>query len=235
MARFVTTDLHGCLLTFRRALEQVIQLTPRDELYVLGDYVNKGPDSRGVLEYLMQLQERGYAVVCLRGNHDQELLDAAHGRTAVTWASPADRALTLQSFGVSTATDIPPQYIRWLEALPYQWELPEYVLVHAGFDFRQPPAQMRTDWHTMMNIKQFTYDASRLQGKRLVHGHVPTPTAEVRRRVAAHAPALGLDTGCVYRLNPELAHLSVLNLDTNTLHTVPNCELPYPIAHRPTP
>ncbi|TYZ11387.1 serine/threonine protein phosphatase [Hymenobacter lutimineralis] len=233
MARYVTTDIHGCLRTLRRALEEVIQFTPRDELYVLGDYVNKGPDSKGVLDYLIQLQAHGLAVHCLRGNHDQELLDAAQGRTAALWASAPDRAQTLRSFGVPTAAAIPEVYIRWLEALPYEVELPDFVLVHAGFDFRQPPEQMRQDHHTMMNIKHFTFDASRLQGKRLVHGHVPTPAAEAKRLAQTHAQVLRLDTGCVYRHNPELAQLSVLNLDTYTLHQVPNCELPYPIARRP--
>lgn len=234
MARFVTTDVHGCLRTLRRALEEVVLFSPRDELYVLGDYVNKGPDSKGVLDYLMQLRARGLEVHCLRGNHDQELLDAAHGHIGKTWASAADRELTLSSFGAATATDIPEVYLHWLDALPYEFDLPDFVLVHAGFDFRQPPERMRQDHYTMMNIKQFTFDASRLQGKRLVHGHVPTPVKEVRRRIAVKAGALNLDTGCVYRHNPELAHLSVLNLDTLTLHTVPNCEAPYTIAKRPS-
>lgn len=232
MARYATTDLHGCLRTFRHAVEVKLHLRPTDELYVLGDYVNKGPDSRGVLDYLMQLQDDGYKVYCLRGNHDQELLDAAHGRLAATWASADDRALTLRSFGVAEAALIPAQYLRWLNALPYQLDIPGFTLVHAGFDFHLPPQQMRQDWNTMLNTKQFVFDASRLQGRRLLHGHVPTPTAEVRRQVDAHQGAIGLDTGCVYRHNPELAHLAVLNIDTFDLKLYPNQEEPYPIARR---
>ena len=91
MARYVSTDLHGCLLSFRHLVEHRLKLRPQDELYVLGDYVNKGPDSRGVLDYLMQLPQRGYRVHCLRGNHDQELLDAAQGHAHLTWAAPTDR------------------------------------------------------------------------------------------------------------------------------------------------
>ncbi|RYU78636.1 metallophosphoesterase family protein [Hymenobacter persicinus] len=232
MARYVTTDLHGCLHSFRVLLENKLRLTPRDELYVLGDYVNKGPDSRGVLDYLMQLPARGYRVQCLRGNHDQELLDAARGRQAELWASAADRQLTLQSFGVAQATDIPAPYLAWLDALPYQLDIPGFTLVHAGFDFRLPPEQMREDPHTMMNIKQFTFDASRLQGRRLLHGHVPTPTAEVEKQVQEKAGSIGLDTGCVYRHNPELRHLAALELDSFRLVLQPNIEPPYPIAVR---
>ncbi|MBT9392173.1 serine/threonine protein phosphatase [Hymenobacter sp. NST-14] len=232
MARYVTTDIHGCLHSLRHLIEHRLRLTAADELYLLGDYVHKGPDSRGVLDYLMQLPKQGYRVVCLRGNHDQELLDAAQGHHDRTWASEADRQLTLRSFGVTRPEDIPAVYQQWLHELPHQLDVPGWTLVHAGFDFRLPPAAMRRDWNTMLNIKEFTFDASRLQGRRLVHGHVPTPGAEVQRRVAARAGSLGLDTGCVYRHNPELRHLAALNLDTQELILQPNIEPEYPIAKR---
>ncbi|UOQ54095.1 metallophosphoesterase family protein [Hymenobacter cellulosivorans] len=232
MARYVTTDIHGCLHTFRHLVEGVLVLQPRDELYLLGDYVNKGPNSRGVLDYLMDLSRRGYQVQCLRGNHDQELLDAARGRTHLAWASQADRSLTLESFGVAAPAEIPEPYLQWLEALPYQLDIPGFTLVHAGFDFRQPPEKMRTDWHTMLNIKQFTFDASRLQGRRLLHGHVPTPTAHIKQGVKQKAGAIGLDAGCVYRLNPELSHLAVLELDSFELTLQPNIEPAYFIMQR---
>lgn len=232
MARYATTDVHGCLRTFRHAVEEKLRLQPSDELYLLGDYVNKGPDSCGLLDYLMQLQGSGYRVYCLRGNHDQELLDAAQGRTAATWATDSDRELTLHSFGVTEAAQIPESYLRWLNALPYQLDIPGFTLVHAGFNFRLPPHEMRQDWNTMLNTKHFVFDASRLRGRRLLHGHVPTPTAEVERRVDAHHEAISLDTGCVYRHNPELAHLAVLDLDSFHLTLHPNREDPYPIARR---
>lgn len=232
MPRYVTTDLHGCLVTFRHMLEKVLHLQASDELYLLGDYVNKGPDSRGVLDYVMQLQARGYRVHCLRGNHDQELLDAARGRHNLAWASTFERQNTLQSFGVAQVEDIPEPYLQWLDELPYQLDIPKFTLVHAGYNFRLPPAQMRTDWNTMLNIKQFVFDASRLQGRRLLHGHVPMPTAEVQRLVRAQEGAISLDTGCVYAHNPELAHLAVLELDSFELTLQRNIEEPYFVARR---
>ncbi|UPL49034.1 metallophosphoesterase [Hymenobacter sublimis] len=232
MARYVTTDLHGCLLSFQHLVEEKLKLRPQDELYVLGDYGNKGPNSRGVLDYLMQLPERGYRVVCLRGNHDQDLLHAAQGQVTLTWGSVADRELTLRSFGVEQPEDIPERYLRWINDLPYQFEIPGFILVHAGFNFHLPPAQMRQDWHTMLNIKEFVFDASRTGSRRLVHGHVPTPTTEVEQRVQQRAGAIGLDTGCVYRHNPELHHLAALDLDANKLHLQPNIEPDYPIGVR---
>ena len=232
MSRYATTDLHGCLHTFRRLVEDKLQLTRYDELYLLGDYVNKGPDSRGVLDYLMQLQSAGYQVRCLRGNHDQALLDAARHRWRWDWLGPRGRLPTLRSFGVSRLANIPSRYLDWLGALPYEIELPDFVLVHAGYDFSLPPAEMRQDHSTMLNTKKFVYDPSRLGGRRLLHGHVPTPTAQVRTKAALRPGALGLDTGCVYRHNPELAHLAALNLDTWDLLLVPNCEPVYTVGKR---
>lgn len=230
--RYVTTDLHGCLHTFRRLVEEKLRLTRQDELYLLGDYVNKGPDSRGVLDYLMHLQVNGYHVHCVRGNHDQALVEAARHRWRWDWLGPRGRLPTLRSFGVARLADIPPRYLDWLSALPYEIELPDFVLVHAGYNFALAPAEMRQDYASMLNIKKFVFDASRLGGRRLLHGHVPTAAALVRARAAAHPGALGLDTGCVYRHNPELAHLSALNLDTWELIQVPNCEPPYAIGQR---
>ncbi|GAC1587566.1 MAG: metallophosphoesterase family protein [Hymenobacter sp.] len=230
--RYATTDLHGCLHTFRYLVEEELRLTRQDQLYLLGDYVNKGPDSRGVLDYLMHLQAAGYGVHCLRGNHDQALLDAARHRWRWDWLGPRGRLPTLRSFGVSRMADIPPHYLEWLAALPYDIELPDFMLVHAGYDFALPPAAMRRDYHTMLNTKKFVFDPSRLQGKHLLHGHVPTATAQVRTTAHTRPGALGLDTGCVYRHNPELAHLTALNLDTWKLTLVPNREPAYAIGKR---
>lgn len=230
--RFAATDLHGCLRTFRYLVEEKLRLRPTDTLYLLGDYVNKGPDSAGVLDYLIQLQVAGYQVKCLRGNHEHELLATIAGEPNANhmWKAEAERQLTLASFGVTQPADIPARYVAWMAALPLTVELPDFVLVHAGFNFALPPAEMRTDTHSMLYTKGFVFDPTRLAGKRLLHGHVPTPVAEVQAKVAAKAGAIGLDTGGVYRHNAELCHLAALNLDSWELHLVENREESYSIA-----
>ena len=230
--RFATTDLHGCLHTFRHLVEEELRLTMQDELYLLGDYVNKGPDSRGVLDYLMHLQASGYRVHCLRGNHDQALLDAARQHWRWDWLNARGRQSTLRSFGVRRLADVPAHYLDWLAALPYEIELPDFVLVHAGYNFALPAAAMRQDHGTMLTTQKFVYDSSRLGGRRLLHGHVPTSTAQVQARAATRPGALGLDTGCVYRHNAALAHLTALNLDTWELTLVANREPAYAIGKR---
>lgn len=232
--RFATTDIHGCSQTLRYLVEHELHLRPTDTLYLLGDYVNKGPDSRGVLDYLLQLQATGYQVHCLCGNHEHELLATIAGQPNANhmWKAETERALTLASFGVSQPADIPARYAEWMRALPLQLELPDFVLVHAGFNFALPPTQMRQDEHSMLYIRDMVPDPSRLTGKRLLHGHVPMPTTRLKASVAAKADAIGLDGGCVFRHNAELRHLAALNLDSWELHLVENREAPYPIARK---
>ena len=66
MRKFAISDIHGCLKSFEALLDK-IQLSTSDELYILGDYIDRGPDSKGVIDYIWKLEQEGYAVKCLRG------------------------------------------------------------------------------------------------------------------------------------------------------------------------
>ncbi|MEO0876095.1 MAG: metallophosphoesterase, partial [Bacteroidota bacterium] len=66
MRKFAISDIHGCLKTFEALLDQ-IQFTTQDELYLLGDYIDRGPDSKGVIDLIWKMQADGYQVKCLRG------------------------------------------------------------------------------------------------------------------------------------------------------------------------
>lgn len=64
------------------------------------------------------------------------------------WQPETEKQLTLASFGVAQAAAIPGRYVAWLSALLIQLELPDFVLVHVGFNFALPPAEMREDAHS---------------------------------------------------------------------------------------
>lgn len=76
-------DIHGCCRTFRRLLFDIVRLDKADTLYLLGDMIDRGPDSKGVIETILELHEEGYAIKPVRGNHEQMLLQAISegGRT----------------------------------------------------------------------------------------------------------------------------------------------------------
>ncbi len=71
---FAIGDVHGCLHELKNLVEQKLKLRTDDKLVLLGDYIDRGPDSKGVIDYIMTLQKKGFDVVPLKGNHELMLL-----------------------------------------------------------------------------------------------------------------------------------------------------------------
>lgn len=137
MATYVVSDMHGHARTFERLLERV-SLGSQDQLYILGDMIDRGPDPARVLKVCHDLYEAGAQV--LRGNHEQLMLDAlTHPNSAEAqydWVSNGG-AFTAESFD-NYAQDEVDQLIAWVEQLPYYaytfvGDRP-YILVHAGIN-----------------------------------------------------------------------------------------------------
>src|SRR5690242_9022499 len=111
-------DIHGCSAAFDALLEAV---TPRpdDELITLGDYVDRGPDSRGVLERLIKLHRTG-RLVALRGNHDWMMLRAFEDPFADTgWMAVGGRE-ALASYGGSL-DNVPAEHRTFLADALLDW------------------------------------------------------------------------------------------------------------------
>src|SRR6516165_496351 len=90
-------DIHGCSAALD-ALIEAIRPQPEDCIVTLGDYVNRGPDSRGVIERLIELKDR-CRLVPLLGNHDQMLLDVRSGKYPIYWLFDMRGTTTLDSYG----------------------------------------------------------------------------------------------------------------------------------------
>lgn len=230
MARYAITDIHGCLRTFKTLVLEQLQLSKKDELYLLGDYVNKGPDSKGVLDFIMHLQKQHYQVHCLRGNHDQMLLRAASKGESALNLSETEKKMVLQSFGMHDFRKLPTLYANFIDSLPYYLELPDYFLVHAGFDFHQ--ADLFSDKEAMLNIRQYEVDWARLNNKKLLHGHTPTALHAIKKSVAHQDAKINLDAGCVYYKNAAYGNLVSLDLDTFLLNIQYNLDRPYSIRRK---
>jgi serine/threonine protein phosphatase 1 len=228
MARYAITDIHGCARTFKALVLEQLRLRKEDELYLLGDYVNKGPDSKGVIDFILHLQKQHYQVYCLRGNHDQMLLNAARAGDRALHLTPEEKKLTLQSFNISDITHLPDRYVSFLNSLSYYFELPDYFLVHAGFDFKQPDIFRDTD--AMMNIRNYEVDWEKLSNKQLLHGHTPIALATIQKGVNERNVCLNLDAGCVYYRNGALGTLVALDLDLKQLYNQYNLDKPYPVG-----
>ncbi|RMF28664.1 MAG: serine/threonine protein phosphatase [Bacteroidetes bacterium] len=201
------------------ALLQKIGFTRQDELFLLGDYIDRGPDSAGVLDSIFMLLDSGYRVHCLLGNHEQALLNAIEDkywfRSWVEWGGRQ----TLESFQVSHPSDIPAYYLEFLQSLPYVLEVDEYILVHAGLNFFNgdplaPCAEMLTlrNWY-------HTLDYEWLGDRFVLHGHTQTDFKVILDQLK-HLERncfLNLDNGCYNVGFPDRGRLLAFELGTRTL------------------
>ena len=230
MARYALTDIHGCARTFKALVQEQLKLQKTDELYILGDLVNKGPDSKGVIDFILHLRNQHYQVHCLRGNHDDMLLKSAKKGARALNLTPAEEELTLQSFDISDFEDLPKKYKAFLKGLPYYLELPDYYLVHAGFDFKQ--SNIFKDTNAMMNIRDYKVDWEKLGHKRLLHGHTPTALHSIKKAVSHGDSQINLDAGCAYYKNATYGNLVALDLDSQELFVQPNEDRPYAVERK---
>ena len=202
MRKIAITDIHGCKNTFLALLDR-LALSRSDELYLLGDYVDRGPDSKGVIDVIFDLRQKGYAVQCLRGNHEELVLQAANKDfTGLERWLLSDGKKTMDSFGVEHCSDIPAEYLAFMDELPYYLETEGYILVHGGLDFNLPNPLSDTaemcwirnwDWYARVR-----YDW--LGERTILHGHTPMAVHLIENQFfnLETDRYLDLDAGCVF-------------------------------------
>lgn len=207
MTLLAIPDIHGR----KGALEEVLARADRAygtgaRIVFLGDLVDRGEDSRGVIELLMDGIERGRDWIVLRGNHDQLCADfltmaEAGGhklRAGSGWLSDnIGGRETLRSYGLTelpgkggwpaVARAVPRAHRSFLENLPHSYETEEQIFVHAGIRPGVPLAeQERND---LIWIRDAFLDDRRDHGKLIVHGHTSCPEPE------HHGNRVNLDGG----------------------------------------
>ena len=190
---FAVGDIHGCLDKLNRLLVACeAHAGARPAHYVfLGDYIDRGPQSRGVIDLLMAKQAaRPGTVVCLRGNHEQMAIDA-HARVRAVPLWLANNALsTLRNYD---GKRISPEHLAWLNALPFCHDDGLRFFVHAGIDLTVPLAAQEPEVMVWMR-EPFLSDCDAVDcGRFIVHGHTPVPVGspDLRRR------RVNLDTAAV--------------------------------------
>lgn len=185
MRQFAIGDVHGCSAALR-LLDEKLRFRSSDIVVMLGDYVDRGPDSRGVIEYLIELQKRCHLVL-LRGNHEIMMMRAREDRSAmVEWLSCGGDK-TLDSYQASSFSDLPEAHWQFLAStVPYH-ESDHDFFVHANaypdFDLADQPEYMLF-W-------EFLSDTSpHKSGKRMICGH----TAQKSGRILDLGHAICIDT-----------------------------------------
>lgn len=209
------SDIHGCAEQLKRLLARCGFDEGRDQLVLLGDYVDRGPGSRQAVALVRHLvQESG--AVALQGNHDRRFVRVVQGR-----AHPAELrhffekggAEAIGSYiGVRQASRIVPErigeyrarimsccgdHIRFLKHLPYFYEDERFIYVHAGLnpDIRDWRRQSVMDY---LFIREAFYKHPVKAGKTVVFGHTKTIELHGKPDVWFGGDKIGIDGGCSY-------------------------------------
>lgn len=219
--RWVISDIHGCYRSFRTLLEQKVQLTKQDRLFLLGDYIDRGPGSKAVLDYVIWLRQEGYQIETLLGNHEDVMIRCYENEIRETpqlgYYDLKDSWLyfggkdTLKSFGVERLVDLPPHYIQLLKAMPFYKSLPDFVLVHAGLNMLI--SDPFSDKLSMLWAKDFPIDKDKVQNRQIIHGHVPRTLSQIEQDIAQEKTAISIDNGCVYHRKAQMGNLLALELN----------------------
>lgn len=226
--RFVIPDIHGCARTLQHLVEEVLRPGPDDTLFLLGDYIDRGPASRQVLDLIMGWRAAGYRIEALRGNHEEMFLDACRDRSAFRLWMLNGGTATLESFGVEDACEIPLPYRSFCEDLPPHLLLDDFVLVHAGLNFDE--ADPFADREAMLWTRSTRVERARIGGRRVVCGHTPVSRQSVWDSLTGDL--ITLDNGCVYDW-PGLGSLTALELTGMTLSFQENIDRQrYPLPQR---
>jgi len=191
---FAIGDVHGCLSKLEELLGRCGAYAGRrpHRFVFLGDYIDRGHDSRGVIHRLRRMgRERPGDIVCLMGNHEEILLSAVDDPADVPWWMDNGGGTTLASYGVRRVEDLPADDIAWIRNLPLCYDDGLRFFVHAGIN---PDAPLdRQDRETVLWTRKHAPDAFD-PGRFIVHGHTPLQS----HIPELHPHRLNLDTGAVY-------------------------------------
>ncbi|MGH7822869.1 MAG: metallophosphoesterase family protein [Candidatus Binatia bacterium] len=192
-------DIHGCIGELQLLL-RTIDPGPGDKIVFLGDYVDRGPNPRAVIDSLIDLRDSKLCeTVFLRGNHEDMFLAylGEHGNHGEAFLYNGGQS-TLASYGmrarwrgVEAREKIPPAHLEFLRRLALSELDSPLLFVHAGISPLVPLAEQQEE--DMLWIRDEFVRNRHLLKETVVFGHTPM------RDVLWHIPyKIGLDTGCVY-------------------------------------
>ncbi len=192
---FAVGDIHGMAGNLEKLLSRIPVDFERDLLVFLGDYIDRGPYSREVIELLLDISRKTDNVVFLKGNHEQMLMDFLNGADPVIYFWNGGRS-TIESYGFEELPGgrynvfIPEGHINFFSHLPVYLETENYIFVHAGL---RPgvPLHNQTEEDLLWIRHEFIYSNEDF-GKKVIFGHTPFYSPFVMDN------KIGIDTGAVY-------------------------------------
>lgn len=197
MKTIVISDIHGC---YKELKDLILSLDEdgeynkdTDKLVFLGDYIDRGRDSRLVIEFIRNLQKNNSNVIALMGNHEDMYLNYRKGRDyswTINGCEPTMKSY--KGFEKQLESDV-----EWLENLPLYHEDDYFIYVHAGVDVNKPMEEQ--DRNTLLwTREEFIYNEKEYY-KRVIFGHTPTVNLNGKwKPLQTFSGNIDIDTGCVY-------------------------------------
>lgn len=209
--QFAIGDIHGCFDSLKELVENKIQLQKKDKLIFLGDYIDRGPKSKEVIDYIIELQNNDYDVVTLLGNHEFMLVDAYNNEGAMPKWIQNGGAETLKSFDLDSLKNLDSKYLNFFNNLKCYFEHEEFLFVHAGFNdtIENPLA----DNYCMLWKSRERYSNLLLKDRTIIHGHSPVSLNITLTQIANNSKVVNIDGGCVYS-NAHLGKLVALEINS---------------------
>lgn len=215
--RIVIGDVHGQYQALIKLLE-ALNLTDLDEVYFLGDLIDRGPDSSKVVTLVI---DNNYN--CLLGNHEDMLLTAVgNGKlnrdNFHAWLYSGGYA-TLESY----KNNIPQKHLDWFKQLPLYFDLGDFWLVHAGIEPSLPISKQSSNQFCWIRREFHATTKPYFPNKLIITGHTITFTFPGVKpgQIAKGAGWIGIETGAYH---PKSGWLTALDLDNEIVHQINTLE-----------
>jgi serine/threonine protein phosphatase 1 len=215
---FAIGDIHGCYEPLRELIEHKIEIRKSDRLVFLGDYIDRGDQSRKVIDYIIGLQDKDFDITALIGNHESMLLETLANEDFLPEWKRNGGSATLKSFGIRSLKQLDQSYIDFFNALQYYCLIDNFLFVHAGFnDYLDNPFE---DKYHMLWSRRENYTNPALKDKIIIHGHTPVPELTCKQEIQNKSRVINIDTGCVYADIEGYGRLSAYNPYSGELFSV---------------
>jgi len=163
-------DIHGCLSALELLIDKV-QPTSADQLVILGDVVSRGPDTRGCIELLMELQG-SLPLICLMGNHEEFMLEARESDIACgSWLHFGGEETLLSydpEYAEANIENVPDSHWEFIESFLDYYETEHEIFVHGMIDPDEPLAEQDS---VEIRWRKFTDVRPHISGKQVICGH----------------------------------------------------------------
>ena len=225
MRTYAIGDIHGCLHTLKDLLHK-LRLGPDDRVIFLGDYIDRGPFSKQVIDFLKTIVD-SKQYIALMGNHERMCVDSYDGsgywgqvwmqnggietidsydeRTEAQKRRPAFEDYEAEEVWRANLPKVSKEHLNWMRQLPVKYETEKFFFCHAGVD-----PEVELDDQTpddLLWIRGEFLKSKKNFGKIVVFGHTPLEDVTIKDNY------IGVDTGCTYGHK-----LSAICLETMTVY-----------------